>query len=321
MSTGGESLAFELANFLTVPMTVTRHNAAGEAEQVVRPVLPQGAPTSPTVTNIVCRKLDRRLIGLAKSFGLRYTRYADDITFSSDQNVYEKGSSFLTQLDTIITDEGFRQNKKKVRLQRYTERQMVTGLVVNERPNVTPAYLREIFTLLKVWDDSGLVAAQELYDAHRIAKQGAQQDDHDHFEAQGTLKKRGKHRGTVRGFHVENVLAGKIDFLRMVDGGAARHFEGKERTPEGAERQGYESVSARHDKLNAKLKMLIEQELLLEAKAIAGKQANQQMAEGRKQTGEANSEEGAGEESGESPKFASDDHLRQLIKAEKEASR
>lgn len=53
-------------------------------------VLPQGAPTSPIITNMICDTLDRRLAGLAKRFGLHYTRYADDITFSSMHNVYQK---------------------------------------------------------------------------------------------------------------------------------------------------------------------------------------------------------------------------------------
>ena len=61
----------------------------------IKNVLPQGAPTSPVLTNVICSKLDRRLSGIAKRFGLNYTRYADDITFSSSHNVYQEGGEFL----------------------------------------------------------------------------------------------------------------------------------------------------------------------------------------------------------------------------------
>ena len=158
-----ESLAFELANLFTVPMTVTRYSATGAAERIVRPVLPQGAPTSPTITNIVCRKLDRRLQGLAKRHGLRYTRYADDLTFSSDHDAYAPDGPFRQQLNAIIEDEGFRQNLSKVRLQRDTERQMVTGLVVNDRVNVVPGYVKDIHNLLRIWKNEGLEEAQKHY--------------------------------------------------------------------------------------------------------------------------------------------------------------
>jgi hypothetical protein len=79
-------------------MQVDRKNAVGEWEKVTRNVLPQGAPTSPVLTNIVCQKLDFLLTGVAKRFGLKYSRYADDITFSSMHNVYQPDSDFLKEL-------------------------------------------------------------------------------------------------------------------------------------------------------------------------------------------------------------------------------
>lgn len=62
---------------------------------------------------MICDKLDRRLAGLAKRFGLDYTRYADDITFSSMHNVYNKNGEFFTELRRIITEQGFILNEKK----------------------------------------------------------------------------------------------------------------------------------------------------------------------------------------------------------------
>ena len=81
-------------------------------------VLPQGAPTSPIITNMICDKLDHRLAGLAKRFGLNYTRYADDITFSSMHNVYQKHGEFFAELYRIIEGQGFTVNEKKTRLQK-----------------------------------------------------------------------------------------------------------------------------------------------------------------------------------------------------------
>ena len=76
-----EPLAFLLSSLCTHPF---------EIDGEINTVLPQGAPTSPTITNILCVKLDRRLNGLAKKFNITYTRYADDITFSSQTNVFNK---------------------------------------------------------------------------------------------------------------------------------------------------------------------------------------------------------------------------------------
>ena len=81
-------------------------------------VLPQGAPTSPIITNMICDKLDRRLKGLAARFNLTYTRYADDITFSSNHYVYAEDGEFRKELQRIITDQGFSINEKKTRLQK-----------------------------------------------------------------------------------------------------------------------------------------------------------------------------------------------------------
>ena len=64
--------------------------------------LPQGAPTSPIVSNIICERLDRRLLGLAKRFNVKFTRYADDITFSSTHNVYQKDSEFIIELNCLV---------------------------------------------------------------------------------------------------------------------------------------------------------------------------------------------------------------------------
>jgi len=96
--------------------------------------LPQGAPTSPAITNTLCQHLDQRLTGLAAKNGWRYTRYADDLTFSFPKEA--KSSSELGLMigatKKIVSDEGFRIREDKTRVHRSGGRQTVTGLVVNE---------------------------------------------------------------------------------------------------------------------------------------------------------------------------------------------
>jgi hypothetical protein len=118
-------------------------------------ILPQGAPTSPLLTNAICDKLDRRLLGLAKRFNLKYTRYADDITFSSMHNVYSTDGEFWKELNNIIASQNFTINQEKTRLQKAGGRQEVTGIIVSEKPNVTKHYTGFIRIILHVWEKFG----------------------------------------------------------------------------------------------------------------------------------------------------------------------
>src|SRR5690606_14368924 len=118
-------------------------------------VLPQGAPTSPVLTNAICERLDVRLHGVAKRFGMNYTRYADDLTFSSMHNtyeikpgvsakIYEKDSAFDQEVRRIIADQNFHIKESKVRLQKPGYRQEVTGLSVNNKINVSGRYVKQL---------------------------------------------------------------------------------------------------------------------------------------------------------------------------------
>lgn len=118
-------------------------------------VLPQGSPCSPILTNIVCRNLDRNLLGLAKHFNLTYTRYADDITFSSDYNVFQEGSDFMMEFTRIVAEQNFQINDKKTRLQKSGQRQEVTGLIVNKKVNIAREYYRDLRSLLYIWERYG----------------------------------------------------------------------------------------------------------------------------------------------------------------------
>ena len=111
----------------------TYHVATGD------PVLPQGAPTSPYITNILCRRLDRRLRGWCAKAGWRYTRYADDLTFSCVSSEKPVGSNRVEALlefaKKALGGEGFTVNDEKTLVMRQGRKQRVTGLVVNALPN------------------------------------------------------------------------------------------------------------------------------------------------------------------------------------------
>jgi hypothetical protein len=95
--------------------------------------LPQGAPTSPAITNALCLRLDRRLAGLAAKRGWRYSRYADDMTFSmpNGEKVPTGVKTMMGLVRRIVQSEGFAINDDKTRVHRTGGRQSVTGLVVN----------------------------------------------------------------------------------------------------------------------------------------------------------------------------------------------
>lgn len=96
--------------------------------------LPQGAPTSPALSNLALRTVDRRITGLAARYDLTYTRYADDIALSGDDVPL---STTLQVVRRIVTDEGFAIRPDKVRVMPEHQRQRLTGLVVNEHPQVS----------------------------------------------------------------------------------------------------------------------------------------------------------------------------------------
>lgn len=159
--------------------------------------LPQGAPTSPVLSNIVCQRLDRRLTGLAKRFGLHYSRYADDITFSSMHNVYQSDGEFIKELERIVSTENFSINKSKTRLQRTGYRQEVTGLVVNSKVNVKKRYVKQIRMYLYYWEKYGYLKAEQIFlKDYKLDK--------------GHVK---KERPSMI-----NVISGKLEYLKMIKG-------------------------------------------------------------------------------------------------------
>ncbi len=106
--------------------------------------LPQGAPSSPMLTNIICRRLDRRLIKLAETFGFIYTRYADDITFSGSREKIPEIGKLLAKTRGIIIHEGFTPHPDKTRILHRGGKQEVTGIVVNDKLSVDRKMLRRL---------------------------------------------------------------------------------------------------------------------------------------------------------------------------------
>ncbi len=136
--------------------------------------LPQGACTSPALSNLVSRKLDRRLAGMAKAGGWTYTRYADDLSFSSDTLV-AKGTKdkrsvawLLARARHIVADEGFAVNEKKQRVQRRNCAQVVTGITVNEKPAASRKERRRLRAILHRARFEGIAAQNRIGHANFI---------------------------------------------------------------------------------------------------------------------------------------------------------
>jgi retron-type reverse transcriptase len=110
--------------------------------------LPQGACTSPALSNQVARRLDKRLGGLAKKLNLTYTRYADDLTFSGSTELNERIGYLLARVRHLAEAEGFAVNHKKTRVLRPGTAQTVTGLVVNDKAAVPRRERRRLRAIL-----------------------------------------------------------------------------------------------------------------------------------------------------------------------------
>jgi RNA-directed DNA polymerase len=142
-------------------------------------VLPQGACTSPALSNLTSRRFDARLRGISAKLGWTYTRYADDLTFSagSPSEVSDATGSgaggkvgyLLARIRHIAQDEGFAVNEKKTRVQRRNASQRVTGLVVNDHVAVPRDVVRRIRAILHRARTTGLAAQNR--------------ENHPHFEA------------------------------------------------------------------------------------------------------------------------------------------
>ncbi|MCK0549329.1 reverse transcriptase family protein [Pseudomonas syringae pv. aptata] len=136
--------------------------------------LSMGAPTSPIISNMICRKLDSQLQVLAAGKNCYYTRYADDITFSftSSKKLLPTDIVQITEggvgapggaLLSVIERNGFRINPTKTRLRHRSQRQIVTGLTVNKFPNVSRSFIRRTASMIHALTKFGSVNAERRY--------------------------------------------------------------------------------------------------------------------------------------------------------------
>ena len=160
--------------------------------------LPQGAATSPIISNLICHGLDAKLSVLAKKHKMYFTKYADDITFSSNYSIFE-GRIFKENLDKIIEGENFKINPAKTRLQTQYQRQIVTGLTVNKKVNVSQEFIKDLKFQIRLFEKYG-ENAQIWLDENYIK-------DH-----------RYKQRYDGKVPKIERVIEGKLSFLKMVIG-------------------------------------------------------------------------------------------------------
>lgn len=168
--------------------------------------LPQGSPTSPIVSNMICGQLDSQLTRISKVNKCDYTRYADDITFSTNQREFPSALAEINdigqvqvgkELESIITQNGFQINPNKVRLRNEYRRHQVTGIITNKVLNVRRVYIYQIRSMLHAWEKFGLENAQkEFWNQYNY-----------------------KHRHPSKNLpQFVSVIKGKIDFLGMVRG-------------------------------------------------------------------------------------------------------
>jgi retron-type reverse transcriptase len=185
-----EQIATILALLCSEP-DVDRVVLDGRTYYVVRGerFLPQGAPTSPALRNLLCRRLDARLHRVAEKLGFRYSRYADDLTFSGSGAAAADVGRLLRRARYVVEQEDFRVHPEKTRVLRRGRRQEVTGLVVNHRVNVSRRLLRRFRATL-----------------FQIERDGPA----------------GKHWGSSP--NVLSALLGFANFVAMVDGTKGRQF-------------------------------------------------------------------------------------------------
>ena len=171
--------------------------------------LAQGAPTSPVISNMICAQMDSQLQQLAKTNHSTYTRYADDMTFSTTRRKFPSGIAVLDRVNQIrpgdslkqtIEQNGFAINRNKIWLSGRDRRQVVTGLTVNDFPNVPRKFTNQIRAMLHAWKKHGLRAAQEQWETRHYKK---------HRAPWHTLPR------------FEQVLKGKIEYLGMIRGQAS----------------------------------------------------------------------------------------------------
>lgn len=154
-------------------------------------VLPQGAPTSPILSNIVLKCMDEEMMRLADRMQCRYSRYADDMTFSHSKQIRRMSKFWEDRILNLIAKYGLKVNDKKTKTYAPGTRMEVTGVTVSNKINVSRQYIKQLRTLLHLWDKYGYNQAKAIYVkdfCHGVTK------------------------------NLANVIDGKINYLEMIKG-------------------------------------------------------------------------------------------------------
>lgn len=156
------------------PFNFGKAAAAAAAKLVIHDnKLPQGAPTSPIISNMICKTFDGKLMKLCSQNASTYTRYVDDVTISTTRAAFPDSIVVAPTIATVkigdalehvIRSEGFKVNANKTRIQPKSIRQSVTGITVNEFKNVPRAYINQIFGMIFSWKKFGITEASKHYE-------------------------------------------------------------------------------------------------------------------------------------------------------------
>lgn len=177
--------------------------------------LPQGAPSSPVITNMICIPLDNALMRLAKSTGCVYTRYADDITFSTYKHAFDQSLVYVDNEEVVIGDKlaavlekhSFAVNPQKITLRSRVCRQEVTGLTVNEFPNLRRSYIKQLRAIMHSCEKFGVLAAAKVYVKKGLCKNP---------NICGIVDDPGSEDTVIEWFKM--VLVGKVHYIKQVKG-------------------------------------------------------------------------------------------------------
>ena len=132
--------------------------------------LPMGASTSPVLSNFAAMKLDRKLSKLATKENWVFTRFADDMTFSSNTKLRQAD---VANIGAIIEEEGFKINLKKIRIESIKDKPEVTGLVLKKKnPDVSKSYIKGIKKDLELFNElrSPRLLERNIFDVRSVRK-------------------------------------------------------------------------------------------------------------------------------------------------------
>ena len=147
--------------FESPPFNYSRNTATGLALLLCyKGKLPAGAPTSPLISNFYCLKMDSDLLEISKSGNIVYSRYADDLTFSSDDIIE---AEFVVKVSEILKVYGFETNRKKLRKALSFQAQYVTGIKVNQTLNLNRIYYRNLRAVLHSIEQVGISTSMLKY--------------------------------------------------------------------------------------------------------------------------------------------------------------